>query len=172
MYEFHSGTLSLRWRWQFNLIFFRFTKLTYIQIKSTLQWRYNRRDCISDHQPNDCLINRLFRRRSKEAPKLRVTGLCKGNSPVTGELPATRASDAENVSIWWCHKEKVPRYKDALLFPASSMIYNTRSHLNHSTGFSRRAWRCIEYLKATAEGKLEKRDVFIGFPSYTVYWHK
>ena len=35
--------------------------------------------------------------------KLRVTGLCVGNSPVTGEFPALRASNAENVSIWWRH---------------------------------------------------------------------
>ena len=32
-----------------------------------------------------------------------VTGLCDGNSPVTGEFPAHRASDAENASIWWRH---------------------------------------------------------------------
>ena len=30
---------------------------------------------------------------------LRVTGLCEGNSPVTGEFPAQRASTAENVSF-------------------------------------------------------------------------
>ena len=35
--------------------------------------------------------------------KLRVTGLCAGNSPVTGEFPAQMASNAENVSIWWRH---------------------------------------------------------------------
>ena len=34
-------------------------------------------------------------RRSKKASKLRATGLCEGNSPVTGELPAQRASNAE-----------------------------------------------------------------------------
>ena len=33
--------------------------------------------------------------------KLRVTGLCEGNSLVTGEFPAQRASNAENISIWW-----------------------------------------------------------------------
>ena len=38
--------------------------------------------------------------------KLRVTGLCVGNSPVTGEFPAQRDSNAENVSIWWRHHEK------------------------------------------------------------------
>ena len=50
-----------------------------------------------------CLLKRLFRHRSKKTPKLRVTGLCEGNSPVTGEFPAQRASNAENVSIWWHH---------------------------------------------------------------------
>ena len=33
----------------------------------------------------------------------RVTGLCAGNSPVTGEFHAQMASNAENVSIWWRH---------------------------------------------------------------------
>ena len=45
----------------------------------------------------------LFRHRPKETSKLRATGLCEGNSPVTGEFPAQRASNAENVSIWWRH---------------------------------------------------------------------
>ena len=31
--------------------------------------------------------------------KLRVTGLCEGNSLVTGEFPAQMASNAENISI-------------------------------------------------------------------------
>ena len=30
---------------------------------------------------------------------------CAGNSPVTGEFPAQRASNAENVSIWWRHHD-------------------------------------------------------------------
>ena len=45
------------------------------------------------------------RRRSKKTPKLRVTGLCVGNSPVTGEFPAPSASNEENASIWWRHHE-------------------------------------------------------------------
>ena len=68
-----------------------------------LQWRHNGLDGVSNHQPHDCLLNRLFRRKSKKASKLRVTVLCAGNSPVTGEFPAQRASNAESVSIWWCH---------------------------------------------------------------------
>ena len=70
-----------------------------------LQWHYNERDGVSNHQPCDCLLNRLFRRRSKKTSKLRVTGLCQGNSPVTGEFPAQRASNAENVSISWRHHD-------------------------------------------------------------------
>ena len=46
----------------------------------------------------------LFRRRSKKTSKLRVTGLCAGNSPVTGEFPAQMVSNAENDSIWWRHR--------------------------------------------------------------------
>ena len=68
-----------------------------------LHWRHNGRDRVSNHQPHDCLLNRLFRRRSKKTSKLRVTGLCVGNSPGTGEFPAHMASYAENVSIWWRH---------------------------------------------------------------------
>ena len=56
---------------------------------------------VSNHQPHDCLLNRLFRRRSKKTSKLRVTGLCVGNSSGTGEFPAQMASNAKNVSIWW-----------------------------------------------------------------------
>ena len=49
------------------------------------------------------LLKRLFRHKWKKTSKLRVTGLCEGNSPVTGEFPAQRASNAENVSISWRH---------------------------------------------------------------------
>ena len=41
----------------------------------------------------------------KENIKRRVTGLCAGNWPVTGEFPALLASNAENDSIWWRHHE-------------------------------------------------------------------
>ena len=68
-----------------------------------LQWRHNGRDGVSNHQPHDCLLNRLFRHRSKKAWKLCATGLCEGNSPVTGEFPTQRANDAEKVPIWWHH---------------------------------------------------------------------
>ena len=74
----------------------------------TLQWCHNERGCFTNHQSHDCLLNRLCRCRSKKISKLRVTGLCVGNSPVTGEFPAQRASNVGNVSIWWHHHEISP----------------------------------------------------------------
>ena len=70
---------------------------------SALRWRHNGHDCVLNHQPHHCLLNRLFGCRSKKTSKLRVTGLCVGNSPGTGEFPAQMACNAENVSIWWRH---------------------------------------------------------------------
>ena len=46
----------------------------------------------------------------EKTSKLRVTGLCVGNTPMTGEFPAQKASNAENVSIWWRHHD-IPRTK-------------------------------------------------------------
>ena len=69
----------------------------------SLQWRHNGLVGVSNDQPHHYLLGRLFGRRSKKTSKLRVTGLCACNSPVTGEFPAQRASNAENVSIWWRH---------------------------------------------------------------------
>ena len=72
-----------------------------------LQWRHHGHNSVSNHQPHDCLLNRLFRRRSKKTSKLRVTGLCAGNSPQTGEFSAQMATNAENASIWWRHHDKI-----------------------------------------------------------------
>ena len=54
----------------------------------SLQWHHNERDGVSDRRRLDCFLNRLFRRRSKKASKLRVSGLCEGNSP--HKRPLTR----------------------------------------------------------------------------------
>ena len=59
-----------------------------------LQWRHHDHGGVSNHQPHRCLLNRLFRRRSKKSSKLRVTGLCVGNhrGPVNSphKWPETR----------------------------------------------------------------------------------
>ena len=45
---------------------------------SLLQWRHIEHDGVSNHRRLDCLLNHLFRRRSKKTSKIRVTGLCEG----------------------------------------------------------------------------------------------
>ena len=77
---FYSLTIGLVARWSL------------LGLPRSLQWRHNGRDSISNHQPHDCLLNRLFRHRSKKTSKLRVTGLCVGNSPGIDEFPAQMAS--------------------------------------------------------------------------------
>ena len=78
-----------------------------------LQWRGNEREFVSNHQLHECLLNRLFRRRSKKTSKLRVTGLCEGNSPVTSEFPAQSTSNAEYASIWWRHHGRLNAKKNS-----------------------------------------------------------
>ena len=50
------------------------------------QWRHNEHDGISNHQCLDCLLNRLFRPRSKKTSKFCITGLCEGNSQHKGPV--------------------------------------------------------------------------------------
>ena len=76
-------------------------KCEFYRVYSGALWWWH--DSVSNHQPHHCLFNRLFRCRSKKTSDVRVTGLCAGNSPMTGKFPAQRASNAENVSIWWRH---------------------------------------------------------------------
>ena len=95
----HHGQHGKPWHLQYNCA----RDATAYQQASALLWRHNGRDSVSNHQPHDCLLNRLCRRRSKKTSKLRVAGLCAGNSPWIGEFSAQMASNAENVSIWWRH---------------------------------------------------------------------
>ena len=57
---------------------------------STLHWRHN--DHVSNHQPHGCLLNRLFRRRSKKT-----------------------SSSASLAFVWGIHQERwIPRTKGQL----------------------------------------------------------
>ena len=98
--------------------------------RTALQWRHNGNDGVSNDQPHDCLLGRLFRRTSKKTAKLRVTGLWAGNSPVTGEFPTQRASNAENVSIWWRHHGMMVADCNVACNATSSVIIMTSSNRN------------------------------------------
>ena len=69
----------------------------------TLQWRHNEGDDVSNHRRHDCLLNRLFRRRSKKTSTSNVTGLYEGNSQVTVWFRSQRTISVKNVSSWWRH---------------------------------------------------------------------
>ena len=64
----------------------------FLEWLETLQWRHNGCDSVSNHQPHDCLPNRLFRGRSKKTLKLRVTGRGIPRGPVNSphKWPVTR----------------------------------------------------------------------------------
>ena len=98
------------------------TRSLYTQV--ALQWRHNGHDSVSNHQPHHCLLSGLFRHRSKKTSKLRVTGLCAGNSPGTGEFPAQMASYAENVPIWWRYHGCISSRKSgtSVLFQSTDLL--------------------------------------------------
>ena len=79
-------------------------------ISAQSHWRHNERDGVSNRLRLDCLLNRVFRHKTKKTSKLGVTGLCEGNPPVTGGFPSQRASNGENVSIWWRHHALLVRH--------------------------------------------------------------
>ena len=74
-----------------------------------LTWRYNGRDCVSNHRRLGCLLNRLIRRSLKKkhqssASLAFVRGIHRWpvNSPLKG--PVKRKMFPS--SIWWRHHEK------------------------------------------------------------------
>ena len=87
--------------------------ISFVKCTISLYWRHNGHNCVSNHQPHDCLLNRLFRQRSKKSSKLRVTGLCAGsssgsvNSP--HKWPVTRKmfpfDDAIMLYLFWYQYE-------------------------------------------------------------------
>ena len=79
-----------------------------VALPVSLQWRHGERDGVSNHRRLDCLLSRLFSRRSKKISKLRVTGICEGNPPVTGGFPhkgpVTRKMFPFDDVVMWCQE--------------------------------------------------------------------
>ena len=67
----------------------------------TLQWRHNERHWVSNHRHFDCILiacSGADQRIHQHSALLAF---------VTGEFPAQKASNAENVSIWWRHQAQL-----------------------------------------------------------------
>ena len=71
------------WKFQMSVIWFRSLCVDNWHCLASLQWRHNEGDGVWNHRRLHCLLRRLYRRRSKKISKLRVTGLCEGNSSAT-----------------------------------------------------------------------------------------
>ena len=101
-----------------------------------LERRHNKRDGVSNHRRLDCLLDRLFRRRSKKTSKLHVTGLCGGihwwpiNSP--HKRPVTRktfpfddvvmvlkCSPRNRTVMWQGRHQDISSY---VIYPAPSVL--------------------------------------------------
>ena len=76
---------------------------------------------------------------SKKTSMLRFTSLCAGNSPVAGESPHKKASNAENVSIWWRHNALKWRHTSTLASQSTvhstvcSMVYVVSPERKHQS---------------------------------------
>ena len=79
----HNYNYASIFLWNNILVQWSITSILQIAPKAIfiLQWRHSGHDGVSNHQLHGCLLNRLFRRRLKKTSKLRVAGLCVGNSP-------------------------------------------------------------------------------------------
>ena len=84
-------SLLFAWYYCYQCIIMSYPRCSWYKFRNVLLlWRHNGHHGVSNHQPHDSLINRSLRRRSNETSKLRVTGFCAGDSPVTGEFPVVR----------------------------------------------------------------------------------
>ena len=133
-----------------QLFLFRFGHGLIIHIRVSLWWRHNDHDSVSYHQPDECLLNRLFRRTSKKTSKLRVTGLCVGNSPGPVNSP---------------HKGPVTRK----MFPFDDVMMSYQGILDFSL-FLNHVWydkdflsRCIVFWKCCWCIELFKWESFIPY---------
>ena len=83
-----------------------------VWLVTSLQWRHNGE--LASQITTHCLLNRLLERRSKKTSKLRVTGLCAGNSPVTGEFPHK-----------WPVTRKIFPFDDVIMCACPTIWYHT-----------------------------------------------
>ena len=108
----------------------------------SLQWRHYDQDGVSNHQPRGCILNRLFRRRSKKTSKLRVTGLCVGNSrgPVNSphKGPVTRKMFPFDDVIMDKAMVRPSYFYNGILIPAKNIFIWKRGPDGRITSHERR----------------------------------
>ena len=117
VWEIQRGPVNFPQKWPVTRKIFPFDDVIMDEFAVEVWHHYSDVIMGSNHQPHDCSLNHSFRRRSKKTSKLRLTGLCVWNSPMTGEFSAQMVSNAENVSIWWLHHNGTKNHTDTLYAP-------------------------------------------------------
>ena len=112
-----------------------------------LRWLHNELVGVSNHRRLDCLLNRLFRRITKEAPKLRITGLCEGNQrwpvdsphkgPMTRRWSSVRLGPTSHTALP-VREHEPPTTKEWWIadLPTSQGLYS----LNVETSYRKISW--------------------------------
>ena len=109
---------------------------------TTIRWRHNGHDDISNHQFHHCLLNRLFGCWSRKTSKLRVTGLCAGihRGPVNSrhKWPVTRKMfPFDDVMMSICDSDRIiPEYSYPVKIPygyAANLVARSRYYHCHWT---------------------------------------
>ena len=114
--------------------------------RQTLQWRHNEPDGILNHRRlivYSTVCSGADQRKHQSSASLTFAG----NSPVTGEFPAQRASNAENVSIWWRHHA---------LGTGNAGIYGNTGHNCCRWWLFTILWSCIDWLLNWGSSKKRK----------------
>ena len=127
--RYHMNMMT-SWHEQTNLTTVRGLQLIFC----SLQWRHNGCDGVSNHQPHNCLLKRLFRRRSKENSKAprhwplcgELTGNWRHHAIVVNQHVVNKQSGCRwfdtpcMVFMWrhskWLATRALSQYKDRLIY--------------------------------------------------------
>ena len=121
---------------------------------TSLRWHHNERDGVWNARCLHCFLICLFRHRSKKTSKLRVTRLCSGKSPVTGEFPAQKASNAEMYPFDdRLHVLLTLLYYQIALCRASN--YKSVCYALWNT------WNIARYLRGEFSNSIERRELYL-----------
>ena len=133
----------------------------------SLQWRHNVRDSVSSHQPHGCLLNRLFKHRSKRTSKLRVTPRWPVNYPHTG--PVT-----QKMSLF---EDVIMLYRKSCNLPNHFHPYTLQlPHCHHTIMWLSQCWWSTHeiYEKISRTNPLRSNSVTIAqqntIKAWAYYW--
>ena len=117
----YSNFHARKWFWQCRIL------LAAIFFVPTLQWRHNKLNGVSNHQPNTIVYltvcSGTYQRKHQSSASL---AFFSGNSPVTDEFPTQKASNAQIVPIWWRH-HKCVNHIDMITAERDGWKYLTRN---------------------------------------------